>query len=256
MKKTILILFTVMIIFSLTACVFKQETQQSGSGGESILQKLDVGGVFQNKKNDIEAWLVETGTWRDKDNMVVKYVFNADHTGSFINADNVNNRSDTTWSYDKSTKELDIVGALPDERYEVEVTGDGILLKCITSYGFEIELVPGIPVPDTIPEQGTYPEELVGDLIWNVAEEQTGAFREYEDDYWELHADGSGVWYESVFKPTEARWIVDAENRLYIERIYDDGATQVKWFTYEPSDDGFVFTNINTGDSFPIVKRK
>lgn len=56
MKKTILILFTVMIIFSLTACVFKQETQQSGSGGESILQKLDVGGVFQNKKNDIEAW--------------------------------------------------------------------------------------------------------------------------------------------------------------------------------------------------------
>ncbi len=204
---------------------------------------------------NIESMLIKTGTWCDKDNIVVKYTFNADHTGSFINADNPNNRSDITWSYDGRTKEIEIIGALPDERYAVEVTDDGILLRCLTSY-FEIELVPGIPVPDTIPDEGTYPEELVGDLIWKVAEEQTGYFREYEDDYWELHADGSGVWNESVFKSTGVKWIVDSENRLYIERIYDDGATAVKWFTYEPTEDGFMFTNINTGESFPVIKRK
>ncbi len=230
MKKTITILLAILI--SMTFC---------GCGN----------------RDNTEEILIEVGTWKANYETVYKYVFNADHTGAHIQADSGNNYFPYDWSYDSATKKLTLsyTGELKHtEVYKVKVTKELLLL---TDEGYtEFDYVPGIPVPRELPTQGTYPAELVGDLIWRVDTDQSGMIRKYEDDYWELHADGSGVWYENVWADTGVKWIVDDQNRLYIARIYADGTEEVHWFTYEPTSDGFTFTNINTDEVIPIVKRK
>ena len=208
-------------------------------------------------KDNTEEILVEVGTWKAAFETVYKYVFNQDHTGVHIIADGGNCRFPYDWSYDPATKKLTLsyTGEVKHtEVYKVKITKE-LLLLTDEDYT-EFDFVPGIPVPTELPTQGSHPAELVGDLIWRVETNQSGTLRQYEDDYWELHADGTGVWYENVWKNTGADWIVDDQNRLYIGRVYDDGTIEVHWFTYEQTSDGFTFTNINTDEVIPIVKRK
>ena len=225
MKKLISILLTLLLCLSLGCCSGKDKT---------------------------EDYLIEVGTWKSTSETAHKYVFNQDYTGMFINSDDLN-RSNFTWSYDPQYQKLSLTYSNGTWDYQVKATKEKLTL---IDGGINFEYVPGIPVPTQLPSEGTYPTELVGDLIWNASENQTGSFRKYDDDYWELFADGTGLWHEDVWADTRVKWIVDDQNRLYIGRVYKDGAFEVHWYTYQPTTDGFTFTNINTDEVITTIKRK